>query len=80
MTGVTWVDGELWHATWEGDDSELRRIDSQSGDVLERLDMPPGTNISGLESDGGDRFYCGGGETGKVRAVRRPRRSAAGRS
>jgi glutamine cyclotransferase len=80
VTGVTWVDGELWHATWEGDDSELRRIDSQSGDVLERLDMPPGTNISGLESDGGDRFYCGGGETGKVRAVRRPRRSAAGRS
>jgi glutamine cyclotransferase len=29
VTGVTWVDGELWHGTWEGDQSELRRIDPQ---------------------------------------------------
>jgi hypothetical protein len=29
--------------------------------------------VSGLESDGADRFYCGGGPSGKVRAVRRPR-------
>jgi glutamine cyclotransferase len=79
VTGVTWVDGELWHATWEGDDSELRRVDAQTGEVLELLDMPSGTGISGLESDGGDRFFCGGGESGKVRAVRRPRRSASGR-
>jgi len=34
--------------------------------------MPAGTMISGLESDGGDRFFCGGGKSGKVRAVRRP--------
>jgi hypothetical protein len=34
--------------------------------------MPPGAGISGLESDGGDRFFCGGGASGKVRAVRRP--------
>ena len=40
VTGVTWVDGELWHATWEGDESELRRIDPQSGEVLTQLDMP----------------------------------------
>jgi glutamine cyclotransferase len=73
VTGVTWVDGELWHATWEGDESELRRIDPQSGEVLEKLDMPPGVGISGLESDGGDQFFCGGGRSGKVRAVRRPR-------
>ncbi len=73
VTGVTWVDGELWHATWEGDESELRRVDPQSGEVLEQLDMPAGVNISGLESDGGDQFFCGGGRTGKVRAVRRPR-------
>jgi len=73
VTGVTWVDGELWHATWEGDESEIRRIDPQTGRVLESLQMPAGTNISGLESDGADRFYCGGGTTGKVRAVRRPR-------
>jgi glutamine cyclotransferase len=72
VTGVTWVDGELWHATWEGDDSELRRVDPQTGDVLERLELPPGVNVSGLESDGGDRFFCGGGRSGTVRSVRRP--------
>ena len=72
VTGVTWVDGELWHGTWEGDESDLRRIDPQSGAVLERLTMPSGTGISGLESDGAGLFYCGGGASGKVRAVRRP--------
>jgi glutamine cyclotransferase len=77
VTGVTWVDGELWHATWEGDESELRRIDPQTGEVEERLALPPGVNVSGLESDGGDQFFCGGGNTGKVRAVRRPKRRAA---
>ena len=74
VTGVTWVDGELWHATWEGDQSELRHIDPHTGDVLETLEMPPGVNVSGLESDGGGLFFCGGGGSGKVRAVRRPRR------
>jgi glutamine cyclotransferase len=73
VTGVTWVDGELWHGTWEGDDSEIRRIDPESGAVLERLEMPPGTNVSGMESDGGDLFSCGGGPSGKVRAVKRPK-------
>jgi glutamine cyclotransferase len=74
VTGVTWVDGELWHGTWEGDESDLRRVDPGTGEVLERLEMPPGVGVSGLESDGGDRFFCGGGKSGKVRAVRRPRR------
>ena len=73
VTGVTWVDGELWHATWEGDDSELRRVDPANGAVLEQLQMPKGVNVSGLESNGADLFFCGGGPTGKVRAVRRPR-------
>ena len=73
VTGVTWVDGELWHGTWEGEESELRRIDPQSGTVLERLDMPPGVVVSGLESNGTDTFFCGGGNSGKVRVVRRPR-------
>jgi glutamine cyclotransferase len=74
VTGVTWVDGELWHGTWEGDESELRRIDPETGDVLERIEMPSGAGVSGLESDGADRFFCGGGKSGRVRAVRRPRR------
>ena len=77
VTGVTWAGDELWHGTWEGDESELRRIDPQTGHVLEELKMPPGTAVSGLEFDGGDRFFCGGGHSGKVRAVRRPRRAAA---
>jgi outer membrane protein assembly factor BamB len=74
VTGVTWVDGELWHGTWEGDESDLRRIDPRTGEVLEQLDMPAGVHVSGLESDGRDRFFCGGGRAGKVRAVRRPKR------
>ncbi len=74
VTGVTWVDGELWHATSEGEESEVRRVDSQTGEVLEKLAMPPGVLISGLESDGGDRFFCGGQKSGKVRVVRRPKR------
>jgi glutamine cyclotransferase len=72
VTGVTWVDGDLWHGTWEGDESDLRRIDPRTGEVLEKVDMPDGVGVSGLESDGGDRFFCGGGRSGKVRAVRRP--------
>ena len=74
VTGVTWVDGELWHATWEGEESDVRRVDPGTGEVLERIDMPPGVGVSGLESDGGDQFFCGGGKSGKVRAVRRPAR------
>jgi len=77
VTGVTWVDGELWHGTWEGDESDVRRIDPRTGEVLERLLMPAGAAVSGLESDGGDRFFCGGGNTGKVTAIRRPGRGAA---
>ena len=76
VTGVTWVDGELWHATLEGGESDLRRVDAQTGKVLEKVDMPAGVHVSGLESDGGDRFFCGGGTSGKVRAIRRPRRGS----
>jgi glutamine cyclotransferase len=73
VTGVTWLGEELWHATWEGDESELRRVDSNTGEVKEKMLMPRGTNISGLESDGRDRFFCGGGKTAKVRVVKRPK-------
>jgi glutamine cyclotransferase len=77
VTGVTWVDGELWHGTLENDESELRRVDPRTGDVLESLEMPAGTNVSGLESDGADQFFCGGARGGRIRAVRRPGRAAA---
>ena len=79
VTGVTWVDGELWHATWEGEGSDLRRVDPRTGEVHERLDMPTGVYVSGLESDGRDQFFCGGGPSGKIRAVRRPRRAKSER-
>jgi glutamine cyclotransferase len=78
VTGVSWVDGELWHATSEGEESDLRRVDPHSGDVLEKLDMPRGVSVSGLESDGADRFFCGGESSGKVRVVRRPKRGSRG--
>ena len=76
VTGVTWVDGEMWHGTWEGDESDLRRIDPRKGEVLERIEMPRGIAVSGLESNGSDQFFCGGGSSGKVRAVRRPNRAS----
>lgn len=72
VTGVTWVDGDLWHGTWENDESELRRIDPESGKVLERLEMPAGMGISGLEYDGRNQLFCGGGHRGTIRAVRLP--------
>ena len=80
VTGVTWVEDELWHGTWEGEQSEVRRVDPRTGEVLERLEMPPGMGVSGLESDGAERFYCGGGDSGKVRAVRRPRRGTGAKT
>jgi glutamine cyclotransferase len=76
VTGVTWIDGELWHGTWEGDECDLSRIDPKTGEVLERLQLPPGVSVSGLESDGRDQFFCGGSTSGKVRAVRKPKRGA----
>ena len=74
VTGVTWVEGELWHGVWEDDASELRRVDPRTGEVVTRLAMPRGIPVSGLESDGRDRLFCGGAATGKLRVVRRPRR------
>ena len=72
VTGVTWADGELWHGTWEGDEGELRHIDAATGEVRQALEMPHGVGISGLEYDGKDRFYCGGGTSGRIRVVRKP--------
>jgi glutamine cyclotransferase len=77
VTGVTWLNGELWHGTWEGEESDLRRLDPHNGNVLEKIDMPDGIYVSGLESNGRDRFFCGGGTSGKIRAVRRPAQGSA---
>jgi glutamine cyclotransferase len=77
VTGVTWVDGDLWYGTWEGDESELRRVDPRTGKVLQHLEMPRGVVVSGLESDGAERFFCGGSKSGKLRIVRRPKRGAS---
>jgi glutamine cyclotransferase len=77
VTGVTWIDGDLWHGTLEADKSELRRVDPENGAVLEALEMPPGIGVSGLESDGADLFFCGGARSGKIRSVRRPKRTPA---
>jgi len=56
-------------------DRRIHQIDPGTGAELERLEMPRGTGVSGMESDGADLFYCGGGPSGKVRAVRRPKRA-----
>jgi len=74
VTGVSWSNGDLWHATLEDEKSEIRRVDPQSGEVLERLELPEGIVVSGMETDGHGTFYCGGTSTGKVRAVRQARR------
>lgn len=72
VTGVTWVDGRLWHGTWEGNESDVRRVDPETGEVMEQITMPAGTGVSGLEAGSDDRFFCGGGNSGKIRAIRRP--------
>src|SRR3982074_2641190 len=58
VTGVTWIDGELWHGTWEGDESDLTRVDPRPGEVLERLAMPPRVGGSGLGARGRDTIFC----------------------
>ncbi|HTL54044.1 MAG TPA: hypothetical protein VL361_00135 [Candidatus Limnocylindrales bacterium] len=74
VTGVSWVNGELWHGTLEEEQSEIRRVNPETGEVLERIELPAGVTVSGLEADGAGVFYCGGASSGKVRAVRKPRR------
>jgi streptogramin lyase len=74
VTGVSWSEGELWHATMEDERSEVRRVDPTTGEVLESLELPAGITVSGLEADNTGLFYCGGASSGRVRAVRRPKR------
>ena len=70
VTGVTWSGGALWHATLENDASDLRRIDPETGEVLERRAVPEGVRISGLGSND-ESFFAGGGSSGRVRVLRR---------
>jgi glutamine cyclotransferase len=72
VTGVSFCEGQLWHATHENEQSELRRVDRKTGQVLEQLELPPGIVVSGLEADAQGRFFCGGGKSGKLRIVKRP--------
>lgn len=76
VTGVSWTNGELWHATLESEQSEIRRINPKTGEVIECLELPAGVTVSGLEADGTGTFYCGGTSSGKVRAVRKVRSRA----
>jgi glutamine cyclotransferase len=76
VTGVTFAEGELWHGTGDdGQPTELRQIDTESGRVRMRLAMPAGSTVSGVESNGTDLLFCGGGRSGRLRAVRRPKRT-----
>jgi len=76
VTGVTWAGKELWHGTWEEEKSDLRQVDPQTGEVLELIEMPQGLIVTGLESNGSELFFCGGGTSGLVRTVRKPKRSS----
>jgi streptogramin lyase len=72
VTGVSCVDGELWHAGVGNDrPTELRRLGPE-GKVEEALTVPVSL-ISGMERTKDGDFWCGG-EKGKLRLVRRKRK------
>ncbi len=73
VTGVSWMAGELWHATWEADRADIRHVNPTTGETLETLDLPAGVGVSGMESNGRDTIFCGGAGTAKVLAVKRRR-------
>ena len=78
VTGVTWVDDELWHGTWEGDESDLRRVDPRTGAVLQTLEMPAGVGVSGLRVRRRRSVLLRRrGSSGKIRVFRRPKRPLA---
>lgn len=70
VTGVSWLDGDLWYGADAGDACSLRRVAPETGELLEEVEMPAGVFVSGLEADGEGRFMCGGGPSGKLRTVR----------
>ncbi len=68
VTGVTFANGELWHATPGDDGASLHRLDPNSGAVKERASFQAEAFVTGLTSDGHGTFYCAGVD-GKIRAV-----------
>jgi outer membrane protein assembly factor BamB len=69
VTGVSCVDGAVWHgASGDGKPIELRRLASD-GTVAERLSVPMDA-IAGVEANGNGAFWCAGG-AGKLQLVRR---------
>jgi hypothetical protein len=69
VTGVSFVDGALWHgASGDGQPCELRRLASD-GTVDEALAVPV-THIAGVEGTRDGAFWCAG-EEGTLRLVRR---------
>jgi glutamine cyclotransferase len=71
VTGVSFADGDLWHGTSEDGASELRRIDPNTGRVIESLDVSGG--VSWVEAKG-DLLFCGSTQSPVVRAFERPAR------
>jgi hypothetical protein len=71
VTGVTCVDGALWHGVSDDDGpSELRKL-AVDGSVEEVIAFDDASiHVAGVESDGKGSFWCGG-ENGKLRLVRR---------
>ena len=71
VTGVSWVDGELWHGTEPVDERcDVLRIDPDDGKVMDSIRLPEGDYCSGVEADNSGRMWCGGKRN--VRAIRRP--------
>lgn len=69
VTGVTCVDGALWHGvSGGGQPPELRRL-AADGTIEETLRVDV-EHVSGVEATGDGAFWCGG-ERGTLRRVRR---------
>jgi hypothetical protein len=68
VTGVSCVDGAVWHgASGDGEPCELRRL-GPDGTVEESLTLPV-KHIAGVEGNRDGAFWCGG-ENGTLRLVR----------
>jgi hypothetical protein len=76
VTGVTSVGKELWPGTWEEGKSDLRRVDLQSAEAGANRDAARRWRIGPLNPNGGDLLFCGGGTSGMVKGVQKPKRKS----